>query len=171
MPRPNKRSHRRQTEDDFLETLRKKGLVAREGGTVDLSNFGISTPRPEILAAWTESTFTVEAIGLAHLYGWQLIHLRPAWAGNRMITAVQGDGEGFPDLLALHLKLGGFAAELKVKGGVISQAQKRWLRYFEATGYVAGVYYPADWAALEERFRYGRDGKASEAERRHLDLD
>jgi hypothetical protein len=102
------------------------------------------------IADETEESFTRAVLQLAALFGWRRIHLRPAVnrRGN-WSTPVQGDGEGFPDLLLLRRgRL--IVAELKVPGNNTTPEQEAWLAAFREAQ--AGVYTwrPADWKLIEE---------------------
>ena len=78
----------------------------------------------------TERAFTAQVIRLAQHLGWRTAHFRPGKTQRgRWVTAVQGDGAGFPDLVLVHpTKCRLIFAELKREyGGVISDKQNKWL--------------------------------------------
>ncbi len=75
---------------------------------------------------WTEARFTKEVIALAKSCGWRTAHFRPAQTkSGHWITAVQGDGKGFFDLVLVRCRKIIFA-ELKVKGNKLTTEQKEW---------------------------------------------
>ncbi len=65
-------------------------------------------------SAMSEAQFLKAVLSLAKLNGWRTAHFRPAQTkrGN-WVTAVQGDGKGFPDLVMVRLRGGLIFAELK----------------------------------------------------------
>lgn len=97
----------------------------------------------------SEAEFLKQVIAYAKLYGWRVAHFRPAktQAGN-WVTAVQGDGKGFPDLLLLRDREQ-VAAELKVGRNKTTQEQYDWLAAFTLAGVNAYVWYPKDWPEIE----------------------
>src|SRR5678815_1193598 len=78
----------------------------------------------------TEAAFTSQVIALARWYKWRVAHFRPAMTkrGN-WVTAVQGDGAGFPDLVLVRNGELIFA-ELKSARGTVKPGseQEKWLR-------------------------------------------
>lgn len=76
-----------------------------------------------------EKEFMGQVIDLAHLRGWIVAHFRPSQTqSGRWVTAVQADGEGFPDLFLLRSgRRQSVAAELKVGRGRTTAQQERWL--------------------------------------------
>jgi hypothetical protein len=83
-------------------------------------------------------------LDMARLLGVMAAHFRPAKTqrGN-WVTAVQGDGKGYPDLtLAGH---GGVLfRELKSEKGPASPEQKTWLARLNEAGVDAAIWRPAD---------------------------
>lgn len=70
-------------------------------------------------------------IDMAHVYGWKVAHFRPARmmrkdGSTKWVTAVQGDGKGFPDLVMVRYYSLIFA-ELKSQKGNASTEQLGWL--------------------------------------------
>ena len=67
---------------------------------------------------------------------------------NAFVTAVQGDGKGFPDLTMVRGERLAFA-ELKAENGRVSPDQRTWL---ESLSLVAEVYVwkPSHWNEIEE---------------------
>jgi VRR-NUC domain len=101
----------------------------------------------------TERDFTAQVIELAHLLGWRVAHFRPAMTARGWRTPVQGDGQGFPDLILVRRdRL--IAAELKrEKGGVVSEDQRWWLAAFDAAGLETAVWRPSDFDRIAEDLR------------------
>jgi hypothetical protein len=104
----------------------------------------------KVKAGPTEAAFTAQVIGYARLMGWRSAHFRPGMnARGQWMTAVQGDGAGFPDLiLARGPRL--VVAELKVGRNKPTAEQKKWLAAFEAAGVPAYTWRPADWPEIED---------------------
>lgn len=74
-----------------------------------------------------EYEFTKQVLKLAKLYGWRTAHFRPGMMTNgRWITAVSGDGKGFPDLVLVRAERIIFA-ELKTDDGEMSVEQIDWM--------------------------------------------
>ena len=100
------------------------------------------------LPTTTEAEFTAQVLEYARLRGWRTIHLRPARTARGWRTAVQGDGAGFPDVLALR---GGrvVVAELKVARNVATEAQEAWLAAWREAGAEVFLWTPDAWAEIE----------------------
>lgn len=83
----------------------------------------------EVAAAMPEAALLNHVIGIARLYGWRSAHFRPAQtARGRHITAVAGDGKGYPDLTLVHGPAGRLVfAELKSQRGTYGPGQAEWL--------------------------------------------
>ena len=73
-----------------------------------------------------ESDFQRTVIEMAQALGWWVVHFRASMnARGQWMTAVQGDGVGWPDLFLVRpprLKL----VELKLDGGELAVAQQGW---------------------------------------------
>jgi len=81
---------------------------------------------------------------MAKRMGVMTAHFRPAQSQTgRWLTAVQGDGKGFPDVV-LCGKGGVLFRELKAAKGVLKPEQKVWLAAFEEAGADVGVWRPVD---------------------------
>ena len=96
------------------------------------------------VTAMTEDALLTTVLQMSRLFGILTAHFRPALSKTgRWMTAVQGNGKGFPDLtLAGH---GGLLfRELKTTRGVLSPEQKTWLAALTAAGADAGVWRPDD---------------------------
>ncbi len=75
----------------------------------------------------SESTFTAQVIALARWYKWRCAHFRPGMTQRgRWVTAVSGDGVGFPDIFALRHNRR-LMAELKTAKGKTTPEQDKWL--------------------------------------------
>ncbi len=101
---------------------------------------------------WSEEVFTAKVIERAQGFGWRVAHFRPAKTARGWRTAVQGDGEGFPDLILVRgARI--IAAELKVKLNQPTAKQQVWLHIFKQA--LAGGYLwkPRDWAQITEALR------------------
>jgi hypothetical protein len=97
----------------------------------------------------TEAAFQRQVIKVAKLYGWRVVHYRPAvMRSGKWATPVQGDAGG-PDLL---LGKGGrvWLLELKTDTGRLSAAQRAWQA---ALGDCYWVVRPADWNRLVDALR------------------
>lgn len=94
----------------------------------------------------TEKEFTAQIIELAHIYGWRVLHLRPARSqSGRWATHIQGDGVGWPDLFMARNERA-VAAELKVGRNKTTVAQEVWLdRLAGVAGVESHVWRPDDW--------------------------
>lgn len=100
----------------------------------------------------TEREFTSQIVELCHLLGWRVAHFRPAWTGRGWRTPVQGDGAGFPDIIAAR-GARVIAAELKVGKGKPTAEQLEWLAVLAAAGVVTTVWRPEDFDRIAETLR------------------
>lgn len=81
-----------------------------------------------------EAELQKAVIELARRLGWRVAHFRTSQSQTgRWLTAVQGDGAGYPDLTMLRRDRI-VAAELKAKGNKTSPAQDEWLQAFRDAG-------------------------------------
>ncbi len=93
----------------------------------------------------TEREFLDQVIALAKLNGWRTAHFRPAQKKNgQWVTAVQGDGKGFPDLVLLKGDRI-LCVELKTNTGEATAAQREWLVALNRAGVPACIWKPKDW--------------------------
>ena len=101
----------------------------------------------------TESDFTAQVIDLARHLGWRVAHFRPAMTkGGRWVTAVQGDGAGFPDLVLVRgQRL--ILAELKSANGKLSEAQAIWLAMLKEAAPETYLWRPSDIDEIERLLR------------------
>lgn len=96
----------------------------------------------------TEAEFTRQVIAFAKLHGWRTAHFRPGLTKKgRWVTAVQGDGKGFVDLIFVRRKV--VVAELKIGKRKPTTEQYAWLGAFQSAGIPAFVWTPASWAEIE----------------------
>jgi hypothetical protein len=92
----------------------------------------------------TEEQLLTSVLDLCRLLGIRTAHFRPAQSKTgRWLTAVQGDGKGYPDLTLVGAG-GVLFRELKAAKGVLSPDQKLWLAALTEGGADAGVWRPAD---------------------------
>lgn len=98
---------------------------------------------PEL--ALSESAWQSRVIGLARLYGWLCVHMRPARTAKGWRTPYEGD-LGLPDLI---LARGGrvLLVELKTDTGRTTAQQDAWLT---ALGECGRLWRPRDWACVVE---------------------
>lgn len=96
----------------------------------------------------TEAEFTDQVLQLAKLRCWLRAHFRPALTVNGWRTAVQGDGNGFPDLVLLRSRTL-LVAELKVGKNKPTDEQEAWLAAFRLTGARVYVWRPEDFKEIE----------------------
>jgi hypothetical protein len=100
----------------------------------------------------TERQFQRQVIQLARLHGWRVAHFRPARTLKGWRTPVEADGRGFPDILCVRGK-DVKVIELKVGRNVLTPEQAAWIRAFDPTAVKWHVFYPRDWAKIEEVLR------------------
>ncbi len=83
----------------------------------------------QVAETMREEVLLVRVLELAKLYGWRSAHFRPAQTQRgRWVTAVQGDGKGYPDVTLVHGPAGRLVfAELKAQRGRFDPAQVAWL--------------------------------------------
>lgn len=95
--------------------------------------------------AWTRLV-----LGLAKLGGWRSAHFRKAMAkGGRWMTAVAGNGKGFPDLFLAHpVRRQALAAELKTGGGRRSKEQEAWADVLWCCNVPCYEWRPSDWTTV-----------------------
>lgn len=96
----------------------------------------------------TEDDLLKAVIDMCRLFGVMVAHFRPAQVRDkdgktRWVTAVQGDGKGYPDL-TMTGPGGVLFRELKSKAGTASPEQAVWLGALKSAGADAGIWRPAD---------------------------
>lgn len=101
----------------------------------------------------TERAFTSQVIALARWFKWRTAHFRPAMTKRgRWVTAVQGDGAGFPDLVLSRRERLIFA-ELKTSRGKTSPAQDEWLKSIQGAPVEVYLWRPAMIEEIEKLLR------------------
>lgn len=91
-----------------------------------------------------------QVIQLAKLHGFRVTHFRPAMTrAGKWMTAVQGDGKGFPDLVLVRGDQLIFA-ELKSERGKLSDEQRAWLDALGQTAATCCVWRPSDRKRIED---------------------
>jgi VRR-NUC domain len=122
-------------------------VVPRLSTTVDNMCYWLSTDRRvhhrPVRPRESERGFQEAVVALARLTGWLVYHTYDS----------RRSAAGFPDLVLVRgSEL--VVRELKVDGGRVSPAQRRWL---DALGGVetitAGLWTPADWSTVERMLR------------------
>lgn len=104
----------------------------------------------------SEADFQTMVLDLAKIWGWRAAHFRPGKSSKDVwMTAVAGDGKGFPDLILVRGNVI-LVAELKVGKNVCTPEQVLWLEAFSKA--IPGVFlwYPSDWAGIELILEHGR---------------
>ena len=97
----------------------------------------------------TEDEFLRQVLQLAKLRGWRTAHFRPAMTKKgRWVTAVSGDGKGFPDLILVR-RDSILVVELKVPPNKLTAEQQEWMDAFERTGIMVLCWTPNDWPLIE----------------------
>jgi hypothetical protein len=92
-----------------------------------------------------EDVLLRNVIELCRRVGLRTAHFRPALSkSGRWVTAVQGDGKGFPDLVIVGAG-GVLYRELKADGKYPAPEQRAWIAALTAAGRDAGVWKPRDW--------------------------
>ncbi len=101
----------------------------------------------------SEAEFTQQVLQLAKLRGYRTAHFRPAMLKDspegeaRWVTAVQGDGKGFPDLVLVRENV--MFVELKVGKNPLTPEQNEWIASLRLTGVAVYVWRPEDWTLIE----------------------
>lgn len=112
---------------------------------------GTFAPPPHDLP---EKDFTKLVIDYARSRGWRTAHFRPAMTSDgHWVTAVQGDGAGFVDIVLVRPGAPGLPGtvlwvELKSDGGRLSADQRAWRDVLLAAGERWYCFRPAQWAEL-----------------------
>ncbi len=96
----------------------------------------------------SENALLGAVLSLFHLYEWRTLHIRPARTAQGYRTALQGDGVGWPDILAVKGERM-LAVELKSEKGTLTMDQNLWLHDLQRTGAEAFVWRPSDWFSGE----------------------
>lgn len=92
----------------------------------------------------SEDSLLRTVLEMAKRMGVLSAHFRPAQSQTgRWLTAVQGDGKGFPDVVIAG-KGGVLFRELKAARGSLSPEQRTWQSVLAEAGADMGVWRPAD---------------------------
>lgn len=95
----------------------------------------------------TEATFCALVLQACRDFGWTAAHFRPALTAKGWRTAVQGDGKGWPDIIAVKGdRL--LAAELKSAKGKLTPEQEDWLGRLGEAGVEIYLWRPTDLAEV-----------------------
>lgn len=106
----------------------------------------------------TETEWQQQIFDLLRLNGWKVAHFRAAMVGKRMMTPVQADGKGWPDLFCVHPPTGDcIAVELKMEYSSPTPEQAQWLTWLELCGIESVVWKPSMVDAVIVRLRKPRD--------------
>lgn len=106
-----------------------------------------------VLKRITEDAFKDQVLDLARAFKWRTAHFRPGLTrSGQWVTAVQGDGKGFPDLVLVRGPTL-IVAELKVGRNKPTREQTAWLQAFELAGIPAYTWWPRHWSEIESVLR------------------
>ena len=116
----------------------------------------------------SEAEVQRNTIDMARTLGWQCAHFRPGMTSRLRrnkdgalvpvwVTPVQGDGKGFPDLIAVRARRG-LAIEFKREGQNATPEQNEWLIAFHWAGFESYTWRPSDWlnGTIEEALGNGQ---------------
>ena len=107
--------------------------------------------RKTALPKITEAEFQAQVLDVAHLYGWHVAHFRASRTKYGWRTAVSADGKGFPDLVMVRERV--VWAELKRKGGTLTQDQQAWRDVLEAARQEWYCWCPSDFDEMQETLK------------------
>lgn len=97
----------------------------------------------------SEKAFTAQVIALARWHKWRVAHFRPGMTQRgRWITAVSGDGVGFPDLIMLRHNRR-IMAELKAAKGKTTIEQAKWLESARIADFEVYIWRPENIEQIE----------------------
>lgn len=100
------------------------------------------------LPPMTEAEFLNQVIGFAKLFGWRVVHFRPAKTEHGWRTPVQADGKGFLDLVLVRERI--VFVELKSESGKPTEEQKLWMKWLQKAGQEVYLWKPSNWMDIEE---------------------
>ena len=128
------------------ETEAKCEALGRQAAT-NPAGLGLRSEARRI-ACTSEAGFTREVIGCAQAHGWKAAHFRPGLTkSGRWVTAVQGDGKGFLDLVLVRERVAW--VELKIPPNTLTPEQEQWVGWLRAAGQEVHMWVPADWPVIE----------------------
>jgi hypothetical protein len=117
-------------------------------------------PQNILSSGRNEAEFQAEVIKQLHDAGWLVAHFRPGLTrSGQWVTAVAGDGVGWPDL-ACARPPDFFIAELKGLKGKLSLGQERWISTLRNSGIPTFIWTPADWNTIEQIIKGGLKNNA-----------
>lgn len=96
----------------------------------------------------SETEFLGMVLKFASICHWRTLHIRPGMTAKGYRTNVQGDGVGFPDVLAVRQDRI-VLAELKVDRNKPTPDQLLWLAAFDVTAAEVYLWTPTDWPEIE----------------------
>jgi hypothetical protein len=95
----------------------------------------------------SETDFLKQIIDLCHALGYVVAHFRPGMnQRGRWMTAVSGDGAGFPDLVLVKDRV--IYAELKSEHGKTAIEQDKWLSLLKLAGQETYVWKPSQFEEI-----------------------
>ena len=95
----------------------------------------------------SEDDLLSAVLDLCKVRHWRTLHIRPLRTVHGWRTAVQGDGVGFPDIIAIRGSRM-IAAELKSDKGKTTAEQDAWLEAFRLYGAEAYTWRPYQLQAI-----------------------
>lgn len=100
----------------------------------------------------SEADFQKQVLALARLHGWRSCHFRAGLTkSGRWVTAVQGDGVGFVDIVLCRERV--LFCELKSERGALRPDQETWIAALRAAHAEVYVWRPSDWPTIQEILR------------------
>lgn len=124
---------------------------ANKGGArmLDLADHHDVYPALRAEKTRNERELTDLVIDLCDELGWRCIHIRPAQTEKGWRTPVQGDGKGWPDIVAVRgIRM--VVAELKHGRNKPTPEQELWLEAFRQVGAEVFVWQTGDEDAIRE---------------------
>ena len=104
----------------------------------------------------TEFEFMKKVLQMAKLLGWRTAHFRPGMTSNgKWITAVSGDGAGFPDLVLVRREHLMFIELKRDMESEMSDSQIAWMAALLGAHIECAVWTPDDWPEIEAVLRDG----------------
>lgn len=103
----------------------------------------LPSPPSDLIPKTSEASFQSWVIDVARIYGWLVMHSRPAMKKDGSYsTAITGD-KGWPDISLCHPTRGEFiVAELKSDIGKVSAEQQVWIDALHKAGVRVDVWRP-----------------------------
>lgn len=131
-----------------LDRAAAEGRIVQDSGVnLPAGSAGPGSGVPNPAADESEAAFLTRVLAVAKAEGWHSFHQRPAWLRDgKMVSAVQGDGKGFPDLVLVRERV--VYAELKSAAGCLGPHQKVWRDKLLAAGQEYYCWKPTDWPEI-----------------------